>query len=134
MPLLLASHSVCPVTVQFARDDGTASTVDEDYVSTNGVITFVPGDIKKKVVVWVKGDTKFEPDETFYFVLTNATNAYVVSGSLTNTISNDDPMPTISIQDIMVQESNRTGTQAIFNLQMSAAIGLPPTRLLISCH
>ena len=48
--------------------------------STSGIINF-----------GVKGDTVWEPDETFYVNLSNATNAVIIDEQGTGTILNDDP-------------------------------------------
>jgi hypothetical protein len=65
-----------PVSVDFATQDGTA-IAGQDYVATNGTLTFAPGELTKTVSVILTADEPTEPDETFQLVLSNP-----VSGTL----------------------------------------------------
>jgi len=76
--------------VSFATGDNTASVADNDYVPTNGVITFAPGATNKTITVLVNGDTRVELDETFFVNLSNPTNAILSRGQAVGTILNDD--------------------------------------------
>src|SRR5262249_18167001 len=51
----LGAASGQTITVNYATADGTA-TAGLDYVSTNGVLTFLPGETSKTITVAVKGD------------------------------------------------------------------------------
>jgi hypothetical protein len=83
------------VTVGFNTFAGTA-TAGADYLTTNGTLTFpwipVPpvGPRTQVLAVPVVGDTDIEPDETLSLVLTNAQNGYLLRGTATGTIRNDD--------------------------------------------
>ncbi|MEO0077239.1 MAG: Calx-beta domain-containing protein, partial [candidate division WOR-3 bacterium] len=88
------------VTVNYATTDGTASTSDNDYTSASGTVTFVAGDTIETITVYVNGDYKYEPDETFYVLLLNPTgNAEFGDSVGVGTILNDDNQPSISISD-----------------------------------
>src|SRR5438128_6033450 len=63
------------------------------------MVTFAPGTTSQTVTVTVNGDTKFEPDETFFVNLTLPVNATIADGQGVGTIQNDDTQPTISIGD-----------------------------------
>ncbi len=65
------------VDVNYATGNGMA-TAGEDYVATNGVLTFQAGQTSQVVRVGIVGDTLPEPDETFFVTLSNP----VSSGSL----------------------------------------------------
>lgn len=78
------------ISVQYATADGTATVADNDYQATSGTLTFAPGEITKTVTVLIKGDTKIEPDETFFVNLTNPVNATIGAGQGVGTIINDD--------------------------------------------
>src|SRR5262249_15645448 len=86
----LSSSRLDPVTVDFSTADGTATTVDNDYQSNNGTVTFAPGETSKTITVLVNGDSKNEPDETYLVNLTNPTNATIQDGQGQCTIQNDD--------------------------------------------
>ena len=87
--LLQASRQT--VTVKYATADGTAMKADRDYQATSGKLTFNPGEVSQPVTVLVNGDTEVEPDEMFYFNLSNATNAGISDSQGLGTIQNDDP-------------------------------------------
>ncbi len=88
--LTLSQASGQTVTVSVGTADGTATTADNDYIAANGTVTFAPGETTKSFVVQVKGDTKFEANETLKLNLTNAVNADIATPQQTATITNDD--------------------------------------------
>ncbi|MBK7393685.1 MAG: VCBS repeat-containing protein [Chloracidobacterium sp.] len=84
-------------TVNFATQNGTATTADNDYVATSGNLTF-PASLTtdtQTFTVTINGDTTLEPDETFNVLLTSVTNANISDGTGVGTILNDEctPMP-----------------------------------------
>src|SRR6266404_3883600 len=60
-------------TVGYATTDGTA-TAGSDYLAASGTLSFGAGQASQTVSVTINGDTAFEPDETFFVNLANATN------------------------------------------------------------
>ena len=78
------------VTVNYATADDTATIADKDYQSTSGKLSFAPGETVKTVTVLVSGDTKVEPDEVFFLVLTNPVGANLGKGTAQGVILNDD--------------------------------------------
>jgi hypothetical protein len=80
-----------PVTVSFRTVDGTATTGDNDYVTSTGTITFKPGETTKTITIVVQGDSKREVDETFYLDLSgNSSNSVLDKRRGIGTILNDD--------------------------------------------
>jgi hypothetical protein len=75
--------------VNFATANGIARS-DSDYVAKNGTLTFAPGVTTQTVSITINGDTLVEADETFYVILSGATNAAIGRGRGTATITNDD--------------------------------------------
>jgi len=118
--ITLSTTSAQTVTVDFATADGTA-TAGTDYQSTNGTVTFNPGEITKTVTVTIIGDTMDEPNETFFVNLSNATNALILDNQGQGTITDNDAAPTISINDVTIAEGNSGTTNATFNVTLSAA-------------
>ena len=88
----LSEQSTQQVTVDYATGDGTANA-PADYQATSATLTFAPGTTTQTVSVPVKGDTLFEPDETFSVTLSNPTNATLSGEKGIGTITNDDPAP-----------------------------------------
>jgi hypothetical protein len=117
----LSAASGLPVTVNYNTSDGTAATVDGDYaIASPTPITFAPGETSKVITVGVKGDNKFEANETFNVNLTGATNAIIAKSIGIGTINNDDLPPKISISDATLNEGNNgTTTNASFTITLS---------------
>lgn len=85
------------MSVDFATADGTALVSDGDYVPASGTLHFAAGEKLKTIVVQVAGDAKFEPDEKFTVVLSNATlDTLIADARGEGTIRNEDAVPTVS--------------------------------------
>ncbi|MDQ3665657.1 MAG: hypothetical protein M3410_03485 [Acidobacteriota bacterium] len=122
----LSAASTHPVVVNYATTDGTA-IAGSDYVAASGTLTFNPGETSKTFNVTINGDTLFEANETFFVDLSNPVNANITQGRATGTITNDDPPPSISINDVSQAEGNSGTTNFTFTVTLSAISGLPAT-------
>ncbi len=89
----LSATSGKTVTVDFATIEGIA-IANSDYTAASGTLTFNPGETSKGINVSIKGDTDFEPDETFFVSLTNLQNLIAGDTLAQGTIINDDAAPT----------------------------------------
>ncbi len=118
----LSSASSQIISVNFATADGTASA-GSDYNSRTGTLTFAPGQTTKTVTVGVKGDTLDEFDETFFVNLSSVTNAALADAQGVGIISDDDALPTISVNNVTVLEGNSGTVNATFTVALSAASG-----------
>ena len=114
------------VSVDFATADGTA-TAPADYTATNGTLTFTPGQTTKTVTVQVKGDLLDEANETYFVNLTNPSNATIADGQGLGTITDDDPRPALSIDDVTVAEGNSGTVSATFTVTLAPVSGRPVT-------
>jgi hypothetical protein len=113
----LSGASDYTVTVNYATNDGTATTADSDYTSTSGTLTFAPGETSKTISVPTGGDTHFEENETFGITLSGGAN-YTSSGSTlaaTGTIVNDDSEPTV----FFAAASAAEGSNVSFTVNLS---------------
>lgn len=117
----LASASTKTVTVNYATSDGTAKA-GSDYQAASGQVTFAPGETAKTFTVLVNGDTLNEADETFFVNLSGASNAWIGSRGM-GMIVNDDPLPTLSINDVQKLEGNSGTTDFVFTVSLSAPSG-----------
>src|SRR5262249_54109753 len=77
-------------TVDYATADGTAVAGD-DYVSTNGTLTFGPGEATKSITVTLISDNMQEGRERFNVTFTNVTDGRPDSFEATVIIT--DPVP-----------------------------------------
>ncbi|MFA7206844.1 MAG: Calx-beta domain-containing protein, partial [Saccharofermentanales bacterium] len=113
----LSAASGKTVTVNYATAEGTA-TAGTDYLSASGTLTFSPGETAKTVSVTVYGDTVREPDETVLLDLTNPANATISDAQGVGTITNDDPLPEISINDVSLAEGNSGTSTMTFTVSL----------------
>ena len=111
------------VTFDIATANGTASA-GVDYVANSLTGQTIPaGNSTYSFTVLVNGDTLSEPNKTFFVNVTNVTNAVVGDGQGVGTIVNDDPAPSLSINDATVTEGNAGTVNAVFTVTLSAASG-----------
>ncbi|MGH3594072.1 MAG: Calx-beta domain-containing protein, partial [Pseudonocardiaceae bacterium] len=110
------------VTVDYATADGTA-TSPADYTATSGTLTFNPGQTTKTVDVTIQGDLLNEANETYTLTLTNPTNATIPVATRTGTITDNDPLPSVVINDVSVLEGDVGTTNADFTVTLSAPSG-----------
>ena len=110
------------VSVDYEITDGTATS--EDYSAANGTLTWANGDATdRNIPITVKGDTKFELNETVSIKLVNAQGGATIAGDnpVTLTIVNDDTQPTISIDSVSHSEGNSGTTDYDFTVSLSNA-------------
>lgn len=96
----------------------------QDYVATNGIVTFPAGVTNGAVTVYVIGDTLNEVMESFRVLLTNPQgNAFIGLGQATGFILDNDAAPGLSVSDIQVVEGDVATTTATFTISLSAPSG-----------
>jgi uncharacterized repeat protein (TIGR01451 family) len=105
------------VTVSYATADGSA-TAGSDYLPASGTLTIPPGATATTVRLGVLGDRVVEPDETFFFNVTQATNALVSDGTGVVTIANDDAAG-LAVSDTTVIEPSSGTRAAVFTVTLS---------------
>jgi hypothetical protein len=118
----LSAPSDQPVTVNYATAPGTA-TAGSDYTSTSGALTFPVGTTTRTVTVPVVGDLLDEANETFFVNLWGASGALVADAQGMGTITDNDPLPVLSIDDFSGREGNTGTTIAGFTVSLSAPSG-----------
>lgn len=81
-----------PVAVDYRTADGSATAAGKlaDYTATSGTLTFAAGETSKTVAVPVTGDSRLEPDESFYLELSSPSGATLGESRGAGTIVNDD--------------------------------------------
>ncbi len=111
------------VGVTFTTSNGTA-TVGSDYKSVTQTVSFANGDtVNKTVSVPITEDAIFEGDETVNLTLSNPTGEATLGspGTAVLTIVDNEPMPSISINDVTVTEGNSGTVNAVFTVTLSPA-------------
>jgi len=93
-------------TVTYGTSDGTATTANNDYLTTGGLITFDPGDTSKPAAITFVGDTIVELDENFFVDLSGCGGCTIGDPQASVTIRNDDS----SVMTLISQPTLNEGT------------------------
>ena len=98
------------VTVEFSTVDGTATVADNDYIAvTDQIVTFSAGTTLQSVTVDITDDARLEIEETFAVALAdldaNGRNV-TLGGPATGVIEDDEPLPDLSIGDVVKAEND----------------------------
>src|SRR5262249_46918368 len=119
----LSAASGRTVTVKYATANGTA-TAPADYTAIPlTTLTFAPGRNADTYGKAVKVGPRDDANETFLVNLSPPTNATSADGQGVGTITDDDPTPTLAINDVTVTEGNTGTVNANFTVRLSAASG-----------
>jgi hypothetical protein len=113
----LSALSTETIKVNYFLKDHTA-TSGTDYLPISGRLVFAPGVTSQSLTVTVMGDVVDEVDEDFYLLLSNPANADLGKAQGTGTITDNDPEPTININDLSIKEDSFAG--ATFDVTLSA--------------
>jgi CSLREA domain-containing protein len=121
------------VSATFDTSDGTAAA-GEDYTSVSAfTVNFADGDSAAKTVeVPITDDVLNEPDETVTLSLSNPTGGATFGSPAVATLTiadNNDPLPTLSINDIATPEGDTGTSSAQFTITLSPSSGFPVTVL-----
>ena len=121
----LSASSASQVTVNYAdAGTGTATSGTDYTVVPAGTLTFSPGTRSQAITVTVLGDITVEADETVVIELSSPSSGATLSttaSSGTGTISNDDTLPTLSIDSPSVNEGDSGSSSMVFTVTLSAA-------------
>ena len=126
LPVRLSRPASAVVSVLFTSSDVTAES-GADYTASRGIVVFESGSTKGVVVIGVEEDALNEEDETFHVTLSRPRNAVIARGVATGTIGDNDGMPHLWVDDILVSEDRE---EAIFTVRLS----LPSTRLVTASY
>ncbi|MHA3770669.1 Calx-beta domain-containing protein [Verrucomicrobiota bacterium sgz303538] len=112
-----------PISVNFNTQNGTA-TAGTDYVTTQGTLTFQPGEIEKTISVPILGDNTAEQIENFSVKFSTPFGATLQQASQTVSLLNDDP-GTISVASASITEGHGGQKILVFNVSMSVPTTSP---------
>ncbi len=111
------------VTFDIATQGGTA-TSGTDFVAQSLTGQTIPaGSTTYTFSVAINGDVLNETSETYFVNVTNVVNALVADGQGLGTITNDDAVPSISIDDLSTNEGNVATTANAVAVRLSAPSG-----------
>ncbi|OWY22041.1 hypothetical protein C7N43_09165, partial [Sphingobacteriales bacterium UPWRP_1] len=113
LQICTSAVSGSPITVTYTTANATA-IAGLDYTATTATATIPAGQTCVNVSFPIINDTNPEPTETFNVNLTNPTNATIADPQGVVTIlDNDTPPPSLTINDVTVNESAGTATLQI---------------------
>jgi hypothetical protein len=115
-----------PTTVNWATAPNTA-TSPSDYVTASGMLTFGIGESTQTIDVTVNWDTSFEASESFFVNLSNPSGGTITDAQGVGTITNDDPMPSLWIDDVTLSEGDSGSSTATFTVTLSPVSGVQAT-------
>ncbi|MES2794198.1 MAG: Calx-beta domain-containing protein [Planctomycetota bacterium] len=129
----LSSASGKEVTMGYRTIDGTAVSTgtgigESDFNAQQGTLTFQPGETSQTITITINGDATYELFENFVVELFNIVNATSNTSTIqrTVTIENDDPVPTVFINDVPQDEGDAV-TPFVFTLTLLAPSAVPVT-------
>jgi len=123
LTLTLSAASSDDVTVTYATSNGSAVGGDDYTAVPSGSAMIPAGSTLTTISISTIDDALDEAAETFNVNLNGATNATIADGNGVVTITDDDPPPTITINDIVITEGNDGSTSATLTVTLDAASG-----------
>lgn len=106
----LSEKSTVPVNVDYSTTHGTALD-GSDYTTSNGTLTFAPGETRQTIHIPVLGDTEVESDETVNLALFNPKNGSLATDIPSTLIISNDDQYTLDIEPtIKITEGNAGDT------------------------
>ena len=115
--------------MQYATANGSA-TAPADYTGTSGSLTFTRRPDDEDRVRSVNGDLLDEIDETFALNLSSAGNATILDGAGLGTITDNDALPALAVNDVTISEVDSGTANANFTVSLSTPSGRPAYRRL----
>jgi Calx-beta domain len=121
----IAAATTENITINITTSDSTAVSPNDYTASTNAMITIPVGQTCSTILIPITNDTISETSEIFKVALTNpSSNASIGDGYALVTIVDDEAIPTVSIQDVAVNEDT---TVATISICLSGLSALPTT-------
>jgi ASPIC and UnbV/Calx-beta domain/FG-GAP-like repeat len=120
MPVFLSKVVNTQVSVRYETLTSGNAQPGIDFIATNGLLFFDPGQTNRSFPISVLGDRIDELNETIAARIFNSTNAVLDAvRSAFGTILNDDPIPAVSIGNTSVVEGNTGTNHAVFTATLS---------------
>jgi hypothetical protein len=118
---------VCPVTAAYTTAPGTAAP-GGDYTPTFGTVTFAAGaahQAAQAVSVPILPDSADEDNETFSVTVSSVTGGTVgATAQLAVTITDDDPLPALSLGDVTQYEGTSGTTTPLWQNPSQFIVGV----------
>ena len=119
-----APKQCCSLQVGWTTAPSTASAPG-DYTTSSGTVTLSRSTSSQTIAVPVVGDTLDEANETLVVNLSNLSGSpgRIADGQATATITDDDPLPVVSVDDVSTAEGSSGTRNATFTISLSTVSG-----------
>ena len=109
------------ITVDYASSAGTACHCSSDFNAISSTtLTFSAGQTSKTISVTINDDSVDEMDETFDITLSNPSNATIAVATGTITVTDNDPAPTISINDVTTADETAAASNLVATISSAS--------------
>jgi hypothetical protein len=123
----LSAPSNVPVTVKYVLEDGTAvKGATGDYIEPTTLEVVIPaGQTSATFTIGTREDQLSEATETFTVKLAEVTNGAAAPGGdrVVAQILDNDPLPALTVNDVIVVEGQSGTKLATFTIKLSAVAG-----------
>lgn len=120
--ITLSKASSQTISINAIPSNGSARAPG-DYTSGGIRLVYDPGELSHTFSVPVNGDLLNEITETFFVILSSPVNCSIGRGRGVGTILDNDPVPSITIDNVSIGEGNTGQRVASFRLKLSAPSG-----------
>lgn len=116
------------ITVNFASSNSTA-IAGQDYAASTGTLSFASGVRVKTITIPLINDAIDEADKSFKLTLSHPTGNVLLGAHTVASLSivDDDLPPTLSIDNLSINEGNAETSNATFTVKLSSASSYPIT-------
>ncbi|RYX84047.1 hypothetical protein EON83_11950 [bacterium] len=124
VPVTRRLNTGVAATVDYATSNITAIG-GQDYTITTGTLTFAAGETTKNIPVPIINDPSDEDAESFRITLSNPSPSTAIGPTsvTTITITDDDDIPTITVDDVQKIEGDFGQSNLAFTVTLSAPSG-----------
>jgi large repetitive protein len=123
VPVTLSTATSRDVRVSWATVAGGTAQPGADYSEGTGPVIIPAGSLVGTISVEILPDLLDEADETFHVSLSAPVGAVIIDPEATVTITDDDPLPSLSVADVTVTEGTGLQTSAVFTVALNAPSG-----------
>jgi hypothetical protein len=122
IPVRLSSAFPKEISINYTIGDGLA-VGGLDYITSSGKIVFPPDSTNHSITIPIVPDQINETNESFFIYFSNIENATMIRRMVEVLIIDDDPLPEITVNDIVVNEGDDGLTSAVFVLNLMRESG-----------
>jgi hypothetical protein len=119
------------VTVDYATRSASA-IAGREFTPVSGMLTFADGETTKSVTIAILDNSTYDGNREFFLALSNATGGATIASYPVGEVDlfDDEPTPTVSIDDIRLYEGNSGTKSAGFTITITGVTRSIDIRIL----